>query len=412
MATELKPLLLISGGPSTKALWPDLAERYDLVFLYTAAGQEAAGNGLPAAPLAAVVDPDLQERIENTTVLMTAQVVANLPAISQRFGLAYGHDAPAQLNGRLGTWFAGYSHHILLGTISILAQLEKLAASGRRIAGCVTHEDVAPDTRAMVTWCNAHGIPTIHVPHAPCHLTADGPDVHKETRAQWIAASGPQVAEFYKRCGFPADHVEITGGPQWDDLYSGAIPGKAEARTVLGIGDRTGPVLCYMTTWGQTTSLRSGFDAEFEQGWQAVLAAAQKLGAYLMVLVHWNDQRGDIEDAYAKEMDAAGVDGLVTRSHKSYIVTAADVLIAQGPSNMCIDAAITGTPSVYLQTEGFDYATPLPHRAAVGGLMGAIQDALDGGTAGLGAFVAEYNAAQPHGDAADRVVAMVERLCP
>ena len=61
MATELKPILLISGGPSTRRLWPDLAERYDLVFLYTQAGQEAQAMSLPAAPLAAVMDAELQE---------------------------------------------------------------------------------------------------------------------------------------------------------------------------------------------------------------------------------------------------------------------------------------------------------------------------------------------------------------
>lgn len=414
MATDPRPLLLISGGPSTRALWPGLAEHYDLVFLYPQAGQEAKELGLRAAALAELVDPDLQESIQNQAALLTARVVGRLPELSERFHAAFGQDGPPALNGRLGDWFAGYAHYLLQGEVAILAQLERLAGQGRVIAGCLTHEDVAPDTRAMVAWANQRGIPTLHVPHAPCHLTTPAPDIHKETRATFIAASGPQVARFYQDCGVPAERITLTGGPQWDELYDGAMPGREEARRVAVPDWKAGPILVYMSTWGQTTSLRSNFDAEFNEGWQATLAAAKALGAFLCVLVHWNDQRADTEDAYAKALDAAGVDGLVTRAHKSYILRAADLLIAQGPSNMCIDAAIAGTPSVYLQTEGFDYATALPRRCLPADLLGELTGALGHPAPAdeWSDFISQYNSAHPTGAAAERVVDWVRQLCP
>ena len=409
--SEQRPILLITGGPVTAPLWPLLAERYDLAFLYAAAAQQAQNIGLPAAALGSVLDGDLQEAIENQAALLSARVVVNLPAISARFAAAYGPGAPKLLNGALPEWFAGYAHHLLLSEISVLAQLERLAGTGRHIAGCVTHEDVAPDTRALVNWCNARGIPTIHVPHAPCHLLPGVPDIHRETRAAWIAASGPAVARFYQDAGVPEGKIRVTGGPQWDELY-GAMPDRVEARAVLAI-EHDGPVLCYMSTWGQTTSMRSGFEAEFEDGWRAVLATARELGAYVMVLLHWNDQRQGAEEHYGQALEAAGVPGLVTRQHKTYLLKAADVLVAQGPSNMCIEAAILGTPSAYLQTEGFDYATPLPYRGTPETIGGAIRQALASPRSDpWTAFVQEYNAQHPEGGAAEQIAEMVFTLCP
>lgn len=404
-----KPILLISGGATTRPLWKPLGEVYDLAFLYANAGQEAASVGISALPLAALMDGDLTETVENQAALLTAKVVNGLPAVSERMAQAFGHSAPPALNGHMGNWFAGYAHHFLLGEIAILAQLDKLAATGRHIAGCVTHEDVAPDTRALVAWANAHNLHTIHVPHAPCHLLPGVVDIHRETRTRYIAASGPAVARFYTDGGFPAENIRLTGAPHWDELYDGAIPGKREARQVMKVPDGQ-PVLMYQTTWGQTTSLRSEFEAEFERGFTAMLDTAQRLGAFLCVKIHWNDQRPDREEHYAKQMEAAGVDGLVTRQHYTYVMAASDVLVAQGPSNMCLDAAILGLPSVYITTEGFDFATSLPARCAPEGLLAAVTDTL-ANPPDLGTFIREYNCVHPDGDATAKVVAMVTELC-
>lgn len=412
--TPQRPVLLVSGGAPTQPLWPLLAETYDLAFLYPQAAQQAQAQGLPAAALGALWDGQAQETTANVAVQLAARVVTALPAIGERVADAYAGAPPPMLNGALGDWFAGYAHSVLSGPLAILAQLEKLASTGRQIAGCVTHEDVAPDTRTLVNWCNARSIPTIHVPHAPCHLLPGVTDIHRETRATWIAASGPAMAEFYAEAGHDPAHIVVTGGPQYDGLY-GARPGREEARRVLDaklLPEFAGPVLCYMTTWGQTTSLRSDFDREFATGWQAMLGAAKALGAYLMVLVHWHDGRAGVEEQYEAAMVAAGVPGLVTRNHKLYVLAAADLLVAQGPSNMTLDAAIMGVPSVYLQTEGFDFRTPLPRRCAPEKLADAIAAALSEPVA-LDEFVAQYNVTHAtQGGATENVVAMVRQLCP
>ena len=404
------PLLLISGGPATTPLWPALAERYDLVFLYPQAAQQAQAQGIRAGALASVLDADLQEHIATASVKLAARVVGNLPAVGQNVAAVYGDQAPEALNGHLTDWFPGYAYHLLNGSVTILAELERLAGVGRRIAGCLTHEDVSLDTRAMVSWCNVRGIPTLHVPHAPCHLLPGVTDIHRQTRAKWIAASGLAVAEFYAESGHDQSFITITGGPQYDQMYT-ARPSRVEARAALAI-KHTGPVLCYQTTWGQTTSLRSDFEAEFERGWQAVLAAAREMGAYLMVKIHWHDQRPEMLDYYEKALTAANVPGLVTRDHFLYVLAAADVLVAQGPSNVTLEAAMYGTPSAYIQTEGFEFRTALPYRGTIDTIGDAIRMAhASAGHPAWDNFVAQYNAAHPDGGAAERVTALVEQVC-
>jgi hypothetical protein len=403
-----RPVLLVSGGPVTEPLWAPLAEHYDLAFLAPAAAQSALNQGLPAAALGSVMDGAAQERAGNDALKLAARVITALPQLAGKFADEYGPASPSALTVGLPDWFGGFAHQAIGVQVGIVAALERLAGM-RRIAGCVTHEDVSADTRALVNWCNAQGIPTLHVPHAPCHLLPGVVDIHRETRARYIAASGPAVAAFYAEAGHDPADIAITGGPQWDGLY-GARPGRDEARRVLKI-DHAGPVLGYMTTWGQTTSLRSDFEREFSAGWDAVLATAQRLGAYLCVLVHWHDNRAGIEERYEKALADAGVPGLVTKHHKLYLLPALDCLVAQGPSNMAIEAAICGVPSCYLQTSGFDYATALPYRGTPE-TIGAAVDAALGEDPGWGEFVSAYHATHPHGGAVENVVAWVREICP
>ena len=407
---DARPLLLVSGGPATTPLWPLLAEKYDLVFLYPQAAQQALSGGLRAGALQSVMDGDLQEHIANVSVKLAARVVGAMQTVGIQVAAAYGDTAPAALNGHLGDWFPGFAHHLVSASVAIVAQLERLASSDRRIAGCVTHEDVSLDTRTMVNWCNAHNVPTVHVPHAPCHLLPGVVDIHRQTRAKWIAASGPAVAEFYAESGHDQAYITITGGPQYDQMYVDR-PGHDEARRVLGI-EHSGPVICYQSTWGQTTSLRSDFEAEFARGWDAVLLAAQRIGAYVMVKVHWNDQRAETLDRYEASLKAAKVPGLVTRDHFLYVLAAADVLVAQGPSNVCLEAAMYGVPSAYIQTEGFDFRTALPYRGTDETIGDAIGMALNSrGHPAWDEFVSQYNAAHPDGGAAEQVVALVTEIC-
>ena len=103
---------------------------------------------------------------------------------------------------------------------------------------------------------------------------------------------------------------------------------------------------------------------------------------------------------------------MVTRSHHIYVLRATDVLIAQGPSNVCVDAAILGTPSAYLQTEGFDFAHVLPFRGTLDTLAKVALMAKDSrGDPAWSDFCKFYDDAYPDGDAAGRICEMVEQLC-
>ena len=398
-----RPLMLVSGGYTTQPLWAQLAERYDLAFLAAPAAQLAVGLGLPAAPIASAINADISEHIQNSSVMLAAKVTNSVAGLSARFGEVIGH-GPELLNGKIPDWFPGFSHHLINAVVSILAALDEIERSQRRIVGCIVHEDVSLDTRALVAWCSARGIPTFQVPHAPCHLLPGVADIHGETRAEFIAASGPRMVDFYAERGHDSETIAALGAPQWDEYYHGAIPERSESRRVLGIPDDKLAIL-YMSSWAQTTSTRSGFEAEFDAGWKAVLAQAQARDAYLIAMLHMHDGRPDEAHPYLQDMDTANVAGLMTRHHFSYSLRAADVMVAQAPSNACLVAAILGTPSCYLQTEDFDYATALPFRGQPETIGAVLDAALASRSASeWGEFVGEYNSAHPDGDAATRVV--------
>lgn len=407
-----KPVLVISGGPVTQSLWPGLAEKYDLCFLQPQPSQLAAELALPAFCIPQLVDDNIREKSNNRMANLTAALVAGMPAIAEQLVSFLPPTHPPALNSQFTEWFAGYIAQHLSWEAQYIGVLD-LVASQRKIAGCLVHEDVGPDTRLSMLWAKAHALPTIHLPHANCHLLPGVRDIHRETRTDWILAHGDYMREFYAQSGFNPEHIVVVGNPACDALY-GSLPAKSEARAVMANkswGDVSKSLwLCYATTWGQTTSLRSGFEKEFEAGCAAVMKLARDMGAVLEILVHRSSDPA-VEKFFSDQMRAAGVAGLVTRQHFNYVVRAADAMIAQGPSNMCIEAAIMGVPSCYIQTEGFDYAHALPYRGPSEDLPEIAFKTLAGG-ADWQDFIAYYNAAHPHGGATEKALEMVTSLCP
>ena len=271
------------------------------------------------------------------------------------------------------------------------------------------HEDVAPDTRSLVLWCKARGIPTIHVPHAACHLRADGgSDIHRESRSDWILASGEYERDFYVAGGHPMNRIAIVGAPQMDGLYADEVlPAQAEARRVLDIDNER--VICYAGTWSQTTAIRGTGLSEMNDGLHAVIDLTHEWQAVLIIKSHPN---GGDDKVYAQALRDTNTPGLITRHYLSYAVRAADVLVAQGPSNICIEAAILGTPSCYIQSEGFDYAHELPFRSNAEQLSIVAREARDSrGDPAWQDFIRLYNAAHPEGGAVEAVVEKVIELC-
>jgi len=290
--------------------------------------------------------------------------------------------------------------------VMALSALENLA-SQKKVVGCVVHEDVTLDTRVTVNFCKSKGIPSVHIPHAACHLQAGVQDIHRETRTDFIAASGQYMAGFYRESGFTGG-MEETGLVQLDWMYERGYPKRDEARRILVLDDKQ-LVLVYASTWSQTTSLRSRFGAELQETLNAVIALSKELGAFLAVKVHPHEGEG-AEKQYVEALKQSGVKGLVTRHHNSYITPAADVVIMHGPSNYALEAAMLGVPSCYVQTEGFDFRHVLPFRGPVSSLRDMVQQARDSrGNDNWQDFLRYYNSAHPGGGAVDKTVEYIER---
>lgn len=409
LATLNKRWLLISGNPHQQALWKPLSERFNLAMIYDGVSEYAQTLGVPVDNLNRYISVDVQEHALNEAAILSARALGQLPNIARSLKHRLNGNTPAELD-EPGKWLPGY----LLQKAQFVALMSGALSNfmrERNVAGVVVHEDVAPDMRTAVALAKQAGIPTIHLPHAPCHLTADGgPDIHRTTRAEWIGASGPRVAQFYASNGHDPLKIAVVGGAQWDGLYTSTPIGRSESRRVLGVPDNK-IALWYGATWSQTTALRGGYEREQLDGLRAVLAAAKQLDAWVLITLHPNDGSGrDAE--FVKALSEADVEGLVTRFHLPYVAAAVDAVVAQGPSNLCIDAAIQGVPSLYLKTEGFDFATERPYRCWPEDVLATIKKMLDSrGDAQWDAFVREYNASHPDGNASDHIAEWIEGVC-
>ncbi len=400
-----KRTLLLSGAGNAMPLWAGLAEKYDLTFFAPNAARQAVDMGLSASSMAEYADGDLQEEAANEAARLSANVVNALPRLQKQFTAAYGMDGAPELTADLGTWLPGFAHHYLRETVAMLKALERLYAA-KDVAACIVHEDVTFSTRGLVGFAKTRDVPTIHLPHAACHLLPGVQDIHREARADVVLASGDYMADFYSEAGVPRENIKTIGVPAWDRCYDETQPTRKEARGVLHIAEEQ-VVICYASTWPQTTSLRSGFEHEMDEGLSAVLKLAREWQAVVIVKGHPNEDPRTV-DFYSKALETANLPGLVMREHTPYALAASDVLIAQAPSNLCIEAAIVGLPSCYIQTADFDYATALPYRSAADGLPDvAAQARASAGDPAWGEFVAMYNAAHPHGGATERAVSEI-----
>ena len=404
---ERKRVLLLYGHPVGQGYWRGLSEHYDLCFVSPQATEYAASIGVPCINLNGFLNGDVQEHALNVSAQIASKAVKNSDIIAGRLLSQFNGSAPPEFHSAQD-WWPGYvlQHAQAIALQSaLLTQLSNV----REIAGCVVHEDVAPDTRSLVLWCKARGIPTIHVPHAACHLRADGgSDIHRESRSDWILASGEYERDFYVAGGHPMNRIAIVGAPQMDGLYADEVlPAQAEARRVLDIDNER--VICYAGTWSQTTAIRGTGLSEMNDGLHAVIDLTHEWQAVLIIKSHPN---GGDDKVYAQALRDTNTPGLITRHYLSYAVRAADVLVAQGPSNICIEAAILGTPSCYIQSEGFDYAHELPFRSNAEQLSIVAREARDSrGDPAWQDFIRLYNAAHPEGGAVEAVVEKVIELC-
>lgn len=203
----------------------------------------------------------------------------------------------------------------------------------------VVHNDVEPVTRLIALWAKARGVPCIHVPHA---IYVDHPwrgpkgtDVHDLVSASHIAAVGPYQARWYAERSDDAE-IRITGAPRWDWIAKWTVS-KERARHLLHI-PQDAFVVTYATSWGQKTS-REGFSIDPFEHFQEFLRAVKETPLLLIAKLHPSQRDGQ---RYIQAMTDAGVKGLVTAFHLPHVITASDLVVTFGPSNVVIEAAALG----------------------------------------------------------------------
>src|SRR3972149_6183270 len=274
-----KPVMLVPGHPVAQGYWRGLSEHYDLCFMYPQALEYAASLNLRCLSLIQFQNGDTQEHALNAAAQTVAKAVQNARVIAGRLISSLDGSAPQEFHSAVD-WWPGYvmQHAQALASESaLLTQLSNV----REIAGCVVHEDVAP-----------------------------------ESRCDWILASGEYERDFYSASGHPLERIVIVGAPQMDGLYADeAMPNRDEARRVLDIdNDR---VICYAGTWSQTTAIRGSGTAETDDGLRAVIELVHEWKAVLIIKSHPN---GGDDKAFENALRSTNTPGLITKHYISYAV--------------------------------------------------------------------------------------------
>jgi hypothetical protein len=398
-----KPVLVTLGGPNGVPLWHSLSEYYRLAFLDSSAGQLAEQMGVPdVLYVERFIEPAKVNIARAEALWQTWKVMGAVQSGSLLLHPDVDGLRRPTLQGWLPISFVELATAAYVRIFGLIGLLEK-----EGMAGIVVHEDVTPLGRVAVQFGNAENVPTLHMPHANHFLKPGTVDIHCETIGTYIGASGTYMKDWYEACGVPSSNITVTGGCQFDRFYKDlSIPSKDSARRALGL-PADGLVLTYGTTWAQYTGVWGDPEKDLERGWQSMLAAAKEMSAYLLVKMH-PGQGGNPEKKYEADMKAAGVKGAISRQHGDFFLRAADCLVTQGSSNLAVEAAILGTPSVELYLCSSKYPDFGPKGTWGEGLAQLILEAIARGP--LVDFVQQMNF-DNDGKAVERTVEWIRGIC-
>ena len=417
MSEEKRPVLLMAGNHTTQPLWKPLSEHFDICLVHPQMAQVMMDLRIPGGfGIHQYMSAEIQENAINIAYKIAAKLhePSNCDALSYRIDRAFSvakQGVPSNfLSPYVNEWFPGMLGEHVKNHVVIMGMIDRLL-SERKVVGCIVHEDVTPDMRAMVMYCRHRGIPTIHVPHANCFYIGDKWDIHTESISDYILASGEYAKGFYSHWGYLEDKIIITGMPQWDKWYEASLPPKPEARRVLGIPTDDEFVLIYASSWTQTTGMRGRFEDELNDSLGMAIEAAKELPATLCVKMHPGEPQNN-EQVYLNAMNAAGTEGFVTRQFAEYVLSAGDVVLAHGPSNFCCQASAVGMPCAYIGTEDFAFPFPGPVAVSWENATHAVRMALQlDKDKTWGVFSKNTNDAHGVGNACERIVGEVRKIC-
>ena len=397
-----KPILFTVGSQLQLPLWKPLSEIYRLAFLSTLAFQTAEQMGIKdAIALESFSTTDRTETAKSRGFWL-ASIIGDAIADKK---LILDPDIPELTYPGIGHWLPAFALDQIVGTMMRVLTAAAVLA-GNRGAGVLVHEDVMPEGRGMVMFGKSEGLPTLHLPHAN-HFVAGYDDIHSKVTSEYIGARGTYMRDWYKERGISDDKITLVGAPHWDILYKEETrPSREHARRALGL-DQDGLVLCYGTTWAQSTAVWGEGQDDLFHNYLLMLKAAQEMKAKLLVKVH-PGSAPSYDANYQEMMIKHGVPGLITRRHNEYCLAASDCLISQGSSNLAVESTIAGTPVVEL----FQCSTRFPDwiKGTWGDeLVDLIKEAIEVGPNIEFARAMNYD---NDGNAIERCLDWIRELCP
>jgi hypothetical protein len=402
-----RPLVFVSCGATTAPL-VRLLGRWATIVVPDAgiaarladAGVEALDWQAAAGPSRlAAIGPLVPRTVERWAAALARETDTVLAAAGPERRRRALDDITAHLRARTG-------EHLIAWELG-----RSLAGSGR-LAAAVVHEDVTGLIRAFLLGVQAHGVPTVHVPHG-LYAEAElrGANVHDRAWADVLAVGGAAQRKWFVRRGVPGDRIVETGNPAWDLLCRHPrVPAES-------LGLARGRVVTLALSWigpdnAGARILARAFANHVAASLTAVKALRRTEPSLRCVVKLHPSAPATEEERVRRLAAAAGVTvDLATRGRTHEILAASDVLVTQ-PSTIAAEALILGTPVVAIDC-AYDGDAVL----AVPGEAAAVEAAVGHVLAGWGrsedfqarrrTFLRRHNGPSD-GGAAERVAALVE----
>jgi hypothetical protein len=349
MTAEL-PIIYTQGSINQLPLMEALMEEYRFVVGNTVIANTAKDMGMEIAVMEDAFDPTLMDQVKLKTLWLQQRIMEELSSGSL---VSLDPDVEALRPPALQQWFPNITFDTIHAAILRLRAFERIIEE-HGIAGVLVHDDVTIEGRSLVAIGEHHGVPTLHIPHANHFIQPNTNDIHTVTRAANLGVAGNYMYNWYKTAGVDPERMTKIGSPQLDEVYRDAERlDQPHARRCFGL-DEDGIVLLYATSWAQQTDAWGRGQEDLFEGTKWFLETAKQNNAQVILKLHPHE--GEQNAVRYKEMaESSGLYSVLTSHYLPYTLSACDVVVTQGSSNLAIEAGIFGKPTVEMFQPGTKY---------------------------------------------------------
>ncbi|MHA2067536.1 MAG: CDP-glycerol glycerophosphotransferase family protein [Candidatus Thorarchaeota archaeon] len=344
------PIIYTQGSHNLVPLFDHLKETYRFVIGHPTIAQIARDMGVTVANMEDALSPALLEQSRLRAMWLQQGIQHEL-----LYGSLMNIDTsyPALSTPALQQWFPLLTSELMTGIITRLRALDTVV-NEHGIAGVLVHEDVTAEGRSLVALGRKHGVPTMHMPHANHFIQPDTGDIHATTRAEFLGVAGNYMYNWYKIAGVADERMTRIGSPNLDKIYEEAERiDQPHARRCFGF-DQEKPVWLYATSWAQTTDAWGEGQEDLFTGTKWFLQAAREAGAQVLLKLHPHEN-AEHAQRYLELSEKAGLYSVLTSHYLTHTLSASDVVITQGSSNLAVQATIMGKPVVEMLQPGTKY---------------------------------------------------------